>query len=78
MKPRTPFEIRSYGCSELAQAYFPASTPRAAWRQLRTWIFRFPGLAEKLGMHEPGKPHPRCLTPRQVMDIVEAIGPPYY
>jgi len=37
---------------ELAQAYLPAMTPKAAHRKLQHWIAIYPGLADRL--HDMG------------------------
>ena len=48
----TTFRIRPYGRMELAQAYLPAMTPKAAHRKLQHWIAIYPGLADRL--HDMG------------------------
>ena len=69
------FRVKEYGRTELALLYCPDITPDAAWRKLRQWIHRFPGLEESLAAH--GYTH-RCrsFTPAQVRLIVEALGEP--
>ena len=37
-------EIRTYGRTELAQLYFPAICPRAAWAKLRLYMSDYPRL----------------------------------
>lgn len=75
MKP-TPFEIRQYGRTELAQAYSPDITPEAAWKKLRGWIDIYPGLNEQLTAAGYNPSRQRIFTPAQVRMIVEAIGEP--
>ena len=58
----TTFRIRPYGRMELAQAYLPAMTPKAAHRKLQHWIAIYPGLADR--------------PPAMVRAIVEALGEP--
>lgn len=69
------FEIRQYGRTELAQLYNPDITPASAWKRLRLWIGRFPGLTqqlETLGYQQ----RQRVFTPAQVRAIADAIGEP--
>lgn len=61
--------------SELAQAYFPKSTPRSASAQLKRWIRLNPELREKLdGLHY--RPRQRALTPLQHEAIIRHLGEP--
>ncbi len=69
------FRIRTYGRTELALVYFPKASPECAWRSFKRWLIIYPGLARKLGMEEQRAP-PRFFTPRQVEEIVEALGAP--
>lgn len=69
-----PFRIRAYGRTELAEAYSPGITPEAAWRKLRRWIRRVPGLEERIGGLGAGRP--RHFSPAAVRSIVEALGEP--
>ena len=69
------FTIRAYGRQELACLYFPASSPRSAWRRLKTWIMFNPRLRQTLA--PAGKMNlQRSLTPREVRLIVEELGEP--
>ncbi len=69
------FQVRTYGKSELAQAYCPEITPVAARRKLMYWISLQPELVRSLraiGFQERAK----CFTPAQVRLIVDALGEP--
>lgn len=69
------FRIREYGRTELALCYCPDITGDAAWRKLRKWIERFPGLMDSLrNLGYDGSQ--RSFTPKQVYIIVEALGEP--
>ena len=66
----TTFRIRPYGRMELAQAYLPAMTPKAAHRKLQHWIAIYP-------LHDMGyRPTERLYSPAMVRAIVEALGEP--
>ena len=71
-----PFEIRSYGKSELAMLYFPhAQTTEGALCNLRFWIRKCRDLDEALkacGMARQAKSY----TPKEVALIVEYLGEP--
>lgn len=71
----TPFSLRAYGRTKLAQAYCPQLSPGAAWQKLSMWINLYPGLPERLKAIGYS-PHQRVFTPRQVAMIVEALGKP--
>ncbi len=75
MKEQQHFRIRSYGRTELAQAYSPDLSPTAAWRRLDQWISRYPGLMAQLRAlgYREGQ---RSWTPAQVDAIVGALGEP--
>lgn len=61
--------------SDLAQAYFPRSTPRSASAQLHRWIQLNTELQERLeALHF--RPRQRALTPLQHEAIVEYLGEP--
>ena len=61
--------------SDLAQAYFPNSTPRSASAQLHRWIKLNTELQERLEqLHY--KPRQRALTPLQHEAITECLGDP--
>ena len=74
--PIKPFEIRSYGKSELAMLYFPhAQTTEGALSNLRFWIRKCRDLDEALkacGMARQAKSY----TPKGVALIVEYLGEP--
>ena len=71
-----PFEMRSYGKSELAMLYFPhAQTTEGALSNLRFWIRKCRDLDEALkgcGMARQAKSY----TPKEVALIVEYLGEP--
>lgn len=69
------FKVRAYGRTELAQEYCPTLTPSAAYRKLRQWISRSPGLAERLRLLGCNG-RSRTWTPAEVKEIVEALGEP--
>lgn len=61
--------------SDLAQSYFPRSTPRSASAQLHRWIELNPELKQRLEqLHF--KPRQRALTPLQHEAIVYYLGEP--
>lgn len=61
--------------SELAQQYFPKSTPRSALSQLHRWIELNPQLTRML--HELYyRPRQRTLTPLQYEAVIECLGEP--
>lgn len=62
--------IRTYGRTELAQLYFPAITPRAAWAKLRLYMSEKPQLSELL---ETGH---RSFMPSEVATIFGCLGRP--
>ena len=74
--PVKPFEVRSYGKSELAMLYFPhAQTANGALSNLRFWIRKCRDLDEALkacGMARQAKSY----TPKEVALIVEYLGEP--
>ena len=53
---------------ELAQAYFPAITPRAAWRKLKSLLEDSPATAPLL-LH-----HRRIFLPSEVETIYTTFG----
>ncbi len=71
----TSFKIRPYGRMELAQAYLPDMSPKAAHRKLQHWIAVYPGLPGRLLAlgYRPGE---RLYTPAMVRAIVESLGEP--
>ncbi|MBO5626486.1 MAG: DUF4248 domain-containing protein [Prevotella sp.] len=71
-----PFEIRSYGKSELAILYFPdAQTKKGALNNLNYWIDYNGELREKLNaLNSP--PHAHRFTRREVELIVEYLCEP--
>ena len=75
-QPVKPFEIRSYGKSELAMLYFPeAKTKKGAMNNLNYWIDYNVELREKLrALNSP--PHAHRFTRREVELIVEYLCEP--
>ena len=75
-EPVKPFEIRSYGKSELAMLYFPdAKTKKGAMNNLNYWINYSTELREKLReLNSP--PHAHRYTRREVELIVEYLSEP--
>ena len=75
MDKSVTFCVREYGRSELASLYSPGISSQSAWKKLKLWIKRSPGLGERLA--QAGyQNHQRTFTPRQVSLIVEALGEP--
>ena len=70
-----PFQIRSYGRTELAELYNPQVAPETAWRKLRAWIKKYPGMIDNL-IAAGYKMGQRTFTPMQVKIIVDGIGEP--
>ena len=75
-EPVNPFEIRSYGKSELAMLYFPdAKTKKGAMNNLNYWIDYNGELREKLrAQNSPHNAH--RYTRREVELIVEYLCEP--
>ena len=75
-EPVKPFEIRSYGKSELAMLYFPdATTKKGAMNNLNYWIDYCTELREKLSeLNSP--PHAHRYTRREVKLIVKYLSEP--
>lgn len=71
-----PFEIRSYGKSELAMLYFPdAKTKKGAMNNLNFWINYCQELRQKLQeLNSPPRAH--RFTRREVELIVEYLCEP--
>lgn len=69
------FRIKTYGRTELAQLYNPEVAPETAWRRLRTWIKKSPGMVENL-LASGYKRGQRVFTPKQVCIIVDGVGEP--
>ena len=69
------FRIRAYGRMELAQLYSPELTDIAAYRKMKKWIERCPGLLQRL--YDLGyQPEQSSYTPLEVRVIVDALGEP--
>ena len=64
------FRIRSYGRTELAQAYCPELSPDAAYRKLTRWMRQNPRLRDMVSRRM------RAFTPAEVRKIVEELGEP--
>lgn len=69
------FRLRQYGHSELALAYCPHLAPQSAWRKLKSWLQKHPGLREYFFTRNNLRGN-RSFTPREVEMIVEALGEP--
>jgi hypothetical protein len=69
------FVVKTYYFRELAQEYFPASSPQSASQSFRNMIKAYKGLKEK--MAEKGfVKNGRVLSPSIVQLIVEHLGEP--
>ena len=66
----TPFKIRAYGRTELAQLYCPTVCSQSAYRKLMTWLSINPELKHLCHQKQ------RSFNPAQVRKIVEIIGEP--
>ena len=62
--------IRTYGRTELAQLYFPAICPRAAWAKLRLYMIDDPRLSHLLSSKR------RSFLPIEVALIFDCLGRP--
>lgn len=69
------FKIREYGRTQLAQMYCPDIMPESAWKKLKKWMERSPGLMQSLEATGYDQ-HSRSFTPAQVQLIVGALGEP--
>lgn len=68
-------KIKAIYMSELAQRYFPRSTPRSAMSQLHRWIDLNTDLKQRLkDLHFA--PRQRALTPLQHETILFYLGEP--
>lgn len=61
--------------TDLAQKYFPRSTPRSAVSQLRRWVFLNPDLRKRLSELHYAKGQ-RSLTPLQHEAFLKYLGEP--
>ena len=61
---------RTFGRTELAQAYFPQLCPEAAWHKLRQWITINPALRHLRDLRR------RSFTPAEVRLIFDNLGEP--
>ena len=62
--------VRTYGRTELAQLYFPAICPRAAWAKLRLYMSDYPRLSHLLTVRR------RTFLPAEVALIFDCLGRP--
>ena len=62
--------IKTYGRTELAQLYFPAICPRAAWAKLRLYMIDDPRLSRLLISKR------RSFLPSEVALIFDTLGRP--
>ena len=63
-------KVKSYGRTELAQLYFPAICPRAAWAKLRLYMMDDPRLSHLLTSKR------RTFLPIEVALIFDTLGMP--
>ena len=63
-------KVRTYGRTELAQLYFPAICPRAAWAKLRLYMSDDPRLSSLLACRR------RSFLPVEVALIFDCLGHP--
>ncbi len=61
---------------QLAQLYFPDSTPETAVRHLRRWIHRCTELHRLLTTHNSGFDKSKYLSVWEVRKIMEYLGEP--
>lgn len=69
------FDIRTYGFNELAQLYFPQSSPKSATQMLSRWIHTDSKLVAALKDLQ-WKKHRKYFTPKQVKLLVDYFDPP--
>ncbi len=62
--------VKAYGRTELAQLYFPAICPRAAWAKLRLYMSDYPRLRKLLACKR------RTFLPAEVSLIFDCLGRP--
>ena len=62
--------IKTYGRTALAQLYFPAICPRAAWAKLRLYMSDYPRLRKLLACKR------RTFLPIEVSLIFDTLGRP--
>ena len=72
----TPFLVQRYGKKELANQYFPNSSPGRARDHVRDWLKKDPEFYDRL-LRMGLSPHAQEWTAAQVQAIVNKIGPPY-
>ena len=72
---KPPFEVRSYGKTELAQLYFPRLRPRCALKKLNRWIERNETLRTELYSGPEGR-NEGTFSRRQVMLLVGCFDEP--
>ena len=70
-----PFEVKTYGRTELAQLYHPTLKKESAWRALRHELELCKPLAREL-RKQGYTPSQRHFTPRQVRTITQYLGTP--
>ena len=71
----TPFVLRAYGRTELAQLYYPNLKTESAWRALRHELELCKPLARELRAQGYTTTQ-RHFTPRQVRTITQYLGTP--
>ena len=62
--------IHTFGRMELAQRYFPAITPRAAWKKLKSLLLDDPATAPLARLTR------RTFLPVEVSAIYDSLGEP--
>ena len=63
-------QVRTYGRMELAQIYFPAISPRAAWKKLKSLLLDDPATAPFARLTR------RTFLPVEVSAIYASLGEP--
>ena len=64
-------QVRTYGRMELAQIYFPAISPRAAWKKLKSLLLDDPATAPFARLTR------RTFLPVEVSAIYTSLGEPW-
>ena len=70
LRPSDAAVLRTYGKSELASRYFPALSPKSAWKKLRFLMLEYDDLVPLANMPR------RIFTPRETALIFATLGSP--